>query len=467
MAQVEVDYKRPVMRQPWAAEIYAAMVTYFTNGDADQEGHAESLRDAVYRELDVAIEDSGTATDSPVCAYPVGSGGNPRWDGGGNMVATMSSHDFERGSVMRLTDLPLGFVPNRDIIIIDEFHIVALERSLSERLLQPRALSLGPAGVDDLWSVFFGEPYPAVAHGHLVAFHALAHIGSDGEQPSVIKAVNTADRGLVLTLSLRSDDGASETRRVHLLDIEFDDVRTIDDALLGSRGVNSAVVILSWGLVDCAVSDAYASLPAMAGDTRDQTLAHYLHALMSGPDTEELVRNMCRIFRDHDALKGVNCDESDLEWVAGFGTLAAFAEMNSRATRSFEMEFETDGDVRYLAAAGNAGLPFPMPPAGWPGIVGVEACTANVAGIAAFSNAGTVPGLSLYPAVRAVGAWFQAPTWRGDASDELLEGYWGTSFAAPAAAVMFATGQFALEPVGTANVPPIVLPGCSNATDDP
>ncbi|MFO7545143.1 MAG: hypothetical protein R6W77_06570 [Trueperaceae bacterium] len=400
---------------------------------------------------------AGMAGDPPICAYPIGSGGNPRWDGGGSLVAPLSPNfpDRKRASdiTVSLADLRTDLVPTMEIIIIDEFHVPALEGAVRERLRAYGQLHVGPNAAADLWSIFYDAPYPRVKHGHLVAFHALAQVGSAGDLSAAIIDLQPTERGLELILG--SANGDAWTIRVQLVDISFNDTRTIQDALEPGEGQDDAVVILSWSLVDCAVRYGYASVPATAGDARDVTLADYLEALMSGPDLVKRVQETCEILQAWGIANEVDCSEPD---AAGFVALAAMAEMDARASRHVlgASGMPDFGGARvFFAAAGNDNLPFPMPPAGWPGIVGVEACTWNVADRAGFSNAGAIPELASSLAVRALGAWFMAPVQRLADRDDPL-GYFGTSFATPAAAVEYAAGPFVLE--GQAG--PVILEPC-------
>lgn len=469
LAQDEDDAS--VLRREWTAIAYAEMVTLLMQDQAI----AQQVRTVVYEALDLPA--TGMASDPAICAYPIGSGGNPRWDGGGSLVAKLSPDFPDRSRAtditVNLADLRPDLVPTVDIIIVDEFHVPALESSLREWLRQYGSLHVGPNGAADMWSVFYGGPYPRVAHGHLVAFHALAHIGSAlgsaGDSSAAIIDVVRTDKGLELTLGTTNGDGW--TIHVQLVDISFNDYGSIVGALEASGSQDGAVVVLSWSLVDCAVRNGYASVPAKDGDARDVTFADYLEALLSGPDSAERIRETCHILQAWGIHGYVDCDGPD---APGLVALAAMAEMDARASRYVLGDNRVSGfaDTRvYFAAAGNQGLPYPMPPAGWPGIVGVEACTWNVEGRAGFSNAGALPDLETsgivgeYGAwfssrsVRALGAWFEAPVQRGpDLRDPL--GYYGTSFAAPAAAVEYAAGAFGLGD----RAEPTILEPCRRAS---
>jgi subtilisin family serine protease len=110
------------------------------------------------------------------------------------------------------------------------------------------------------------------------------------------------------------------------------------------------------------------------------------------------------------------------------------------------------GGVRYFAAAGNQGFAFPMPPAAWPGVIGVEACSGtSMERDTRFSNRGTTTASVAQPAHRARGAYFASP----EALDGAALVYWGTSFAAPSAAVHAATEPPRLDASGQAVAFPV------------
>lgn len=403
-----------------------------------------AIRSALHRIVTNAA-DAEPPDEDDVCAYLVGTGGTrPRLDGGGDLLSVRGQELPEVGAIARSTFRIDGFFDKAAIVIVDDFNLEAVAVSISTRIDR-----LGSVVVDetteanDLWTAVVGyrfdlqeEPDPEsafVPHGHLVAFHALSLL----PQTSRITAVSMpTDDHVVLTVVYEPDSATTGVLTVHLLDIDFDDLVTIRNAMDESGQLGAATVVLSWGLVDCFLSRAYEE----AGT--NSTLAEYVaEALRGNPDVERLVVELCDAIASTFGaeLLGTSCESGDIATIAVLGPLAYFAGLNERTAAAIDLP-ELVGQS-YFAAAGNQGLGFPMPPAAWLGIHAVEACVLNAASPpeamrAWFSNLGaTSEGDGVAVPVTALGAWFETVEVRKGETEVL--GYWGTSFAAPAAAVQF------------------------------
>jgi len=393
-----------------------------------------------------------------VCATLAGTGGNPRMDGGGGNprmdgggMTTLAPfpafgprwpYAVAEGYWVALDGIAVADVPGRPVAVIDVFRFEEgdLEQFDGETGLQ----------VHDLWRIliagFLQESAEegSVPHGHLVLFHLLASWAGKGRL--VVGYVLGAD-GPDLRVSAPSwpDDWSVS---VHLLGIEYDKVTTIANAMSAARliaqeSTSDLLVVTSWGLVDCTLDAAYLAPadPTTEPDTGPADFADYVAtSLASSPEQMALLAELCWAFRDEIAaavgVDNVPCHEPKfLTSIGRLLTYAALAQMDARARRAIDWSGDV-GTTVVLASAGNQGLPFPMPPAAWPGVVGVEACMVGDWGAKAeFSNVGTTGELGKASA-RALGAWFSTPEVASDGSTPL--GYWGTSFAAPAAAAAFA-----------------------------
>ena len=368
-----------------------------------------------------------------------GGGGNPRMDGGGTVLAPFPS----RGAgwiYANVQDHWVGFgdvgvvdPPDLPMAVIDAFDFV---EGAFHALDGVSAL-----GVADLWRILIAAHFQVpvedspVPHGHLVLFHLLASwAGGDG---LVVGVANVRADGLVLSVST-----GSWRADVHLLDIDYDDFDSIRAAMNAARRLGEVVVVTSWGLVDCTLEAGYrdAADVVNASTPTPATFADYVTAGLEGsPDRMRLLGELCHAFEVEieNAVGRVDCDdETFLVSIGDLLTFAALAETDARARGAVDWG-DAVGVTVVFASAGNQGLPFPMPPAAWPGVVGVEACVAGAVGEkAAFSNVGTTDQVG-EPSARALGAWFLTPEVAADGVTPL--GYWGTSFAAPAAAAAFAS----------------------------
>lgn len=398
--------------------------------------------------------DEESAEGTNVCAMLAGTGGNPRMDGGGGNPrmdggGTVLAPFPSRGPGWTYADAAdhwvgfgdLGAVdpPGLPMAVIDAFDfgqgaLAALD-------------GVSVLGVADLWRILIAahlqvpiEDSP-VPHGHLVLFHLLASwAAGDG---LVVGVANLGTGGMLLSVT-----AASWRVDVRLLDIDYDDFDGIRAAMNVARGLGAAVVVTSWGLVDCTLEAGYraAADDVNAATPPPATFADYVAAgLESSPDRMRLLGELCHAFEVEirQAVQDANCDDAEfLPSIGSLLTFAALAETDARA-RGLVDWGDAVGATVVFASAGNQGLPFPMPPAAWPGIVGVEACVAGAVGEkAAFSNAGASDQVA-EPSTRALGAWFSTPEVAADGVTPL--GYWGTSFAAPAAAAAFAGVTWSLS----------------------
>jgi hypothetical protein len=417
-------------RSEWAARSFA----FFEHSFADPNGplSRELGNSMVYA---MKRSEGFPENEWPIstCARLLGAGGSSKLDGGGNLVAASPTF-FERGMVVEPTDIVAGLTPSPaigTIVIVDHFDLGSLKDSLS-------AMSSHDRGA--LWNAFYAAD-SNVPHGHLVAYHALAHLDwTELELPSN----QSGNDRLEFTLKF----GTADVVQVRLAHIQYDDMSSIETAMAESNQ-GGAIVVTSWSLVDCALATQYSELSA-AG-TAPETFVDYMRAALDAAgDSANLMHDLCTAFLHSSPSVSDDIDCSDPEDLLDLGTIAAIAAMSVQASEDVGMR-EEDGSwdrswdpvmsATVFAAAGNQGLPFPMPPAAWPPVIGVEACTRAVPGRSRFSNAGSLgPGYG-DRAVRALGAWFATNEWLEDTDDENARtrlGYWGTSFAAPAAAMNFA-----------------------------
>ena len=384
-----------------------------------------------------ATDGSGQPGEAPsTCVRLTGTGGNPRIDGGGDPLAAMP-HDpplsfarpanvYRIGAALHDDGAPSeGVAP---LVVIDAFDLDMLTRSM------PIDASLTGGDLGTLWDALVDPGN--VPHGHLVLFHLLGALVEEVGQVRIAAFSYHADEG-VLDLIV-GQDAVPATVTLH--HVSFDDVDALSAAVEAARRMDGAVVVTSWGLVDCTLAARYEGSAGQAGYEEVGDFATYvLHALREAGTAGDLLQQLCSVFEPEIAaffgLASVDCGQEDvLAEAAAIVTVAVFAATSAEANAA--LRWHTDTTATFFASAGNQGLPFPMPPAAWPGVVGVEACAAPGGGRSAFSNAGSTgaPGAS---SALALGAWFEAH----EVGPEPL-GYWGTSFAAPAAAARFATGAW-------------------------
>ena len=389
-----------------------------------------------------------------ICVHLVGtSGATPRLDGGGDVLAAMGDRfDPQRANAHPSQERILEYHDGTHLYVIDEFSIEALAvllRGLIGRADVAQHFGLSP-DVDPLWQATYGyrialvgdpeQPEStSVPHGHLVAYHLLSQL----PQNSMIQNVRMSPNERRVEVDVQH--GESSLMKIHFVAMEFARLSTIPIALNELPDDGSAAVVLSWGLVDCLLAAGYAALPAESGF--ETIMEYFAAAVRAMPDFEGYLRDVCRAFDEAryghllGFTQGQSCNNAPAEHLVGLATVIAVAGFSELARAQVEWELAPE-QHRYFAAAGNQGLGFPMPPAAWPEVVGVEACAAEVdengnpsaspySTKASFSNVGPFAGTD---AARALGAWFQTPEVRSDG--EPL-GYWGTSFAAPTAALRY------------------------------
>jgi len=440
-----------LLESEWAASVFVVFDDAFaTDGGARELG---SLLISTMR------RGAGVSSDAPTmpstCATVLGAGSHPKLDGGGNLLAALPGGVHPQGYVVDPAELAVGLVPQVDTIVIaDDFQLDVLGASIASTTLR---MDAGDA-LQQLWNALVHVPGAgdvatvAVPHGHFVAYHALAHLGATHAEVTI--DTNVAIDG-VLGLTVEFDDG--RIVQVRLVAITFDDPSSmgiVKDTLSDFDQAN-AVVVTSWGLVDCALGAGYGEAMIEGGAPGNATFAHYLKNALASGDAEAVLISLCSTFEDriNQAIAPASIDCSgDIDALLDLGTIAAIAAMSVQAAEDVGMRPEGDWvqvTSGIFASAGNQGLPFPMPPAAWPGVIGVEACMRGVPERAGFSNKGWL-GLGAQngdQAVRALGTWF-ATSETSDGNDGAPEGtplgYWGTSFAAPAAAMYYAAGSFTL-----------------------
>ena len=444
------EFRRPLLGSEWASRIFVVFDHAFATDAADRELGTEMIL-AMRSGAGVAVDDLSTQS---TCAHVLGAGGNPKLDGGGNLLAVMPAAVQPSFIVIEPEELASGMTPLVDtIVIIDEFQLDVLRATILSTTLNMDE----DDALQELWNTFYAH-VPAdgdVPHGHLVAYHALAHLGGTDAEITVDSTV-AVDATLGLTVAF----GDGRTVRVLLVTIAFDDLSslvTVRNVLSEFLEAN-AVIVTSWGLVDCALGEGYAEAATEVSTPADATFVEYLRSALAGGDAETQLESLCSAFEERInqaiAPESVDCD-GDFEALLDLGTIAAVAAMSVQASE--DVGVRQDGDWANVtsgmfASAGNQGLAFPMPPAAWPGVIGVEACTPDQ-GRASFSNVGSLIPAFDDQSVRALGAWFATNEWSGGTR----LGYWGTSFAAPAAAMFYAATDkewMNITMGGTAVLPP-------------
>ena len=419
----------------WEAELYVA----FVEGFATRDGLGREIADAA-RE-GVRLDFEGVTSD--VCAMQLGTGGRARMDGGGGtarvdgggrtLLAPFPSGGYALWPYTHVSAHEVAFPPTGGLepptvrmAVIDAFGTGAFGAPTG---------SGATYGVAALWDelvgrLLQGHTASPVPHGNLVLFHLLAQwAGQNGLQ---VRSSGDEER----TVLHVSTPGRSDEAEVHLLHVAYADVASIRRAMDEARELGDAVVVASWGLVDCTLAAGY-----QAAEPTPISFAAYVDAALGrSHKSGVLLEELCRAFAPEiERVVGyANC-ESDgfLRWISRLLTVAAVAETDRRAQLAVEWDGGGDDGLVVFASAGNQGLPFPMPPAAWPGVVGVEACVSGVLhGRAVFSNAGSTLQDGAFGA-RALGGWFATPAVA--VGGDVPLGYWGTSFAAPAAAAAFAS----------------------------
>jgi hypothetical protein len=340
-------------------------------------------------------------------------------------------------------------------VIIDEFDLTALATSIRGLVDTYGAIRIVPSdtGRAGLWSAMYGyrlalagpgaDPSTIeVPHGHLVAIHALANLGSNARITDVVLVDHpwhTFERAI---LTVEVDWDRENVLEVHLVGVDLSDLDEIGRALNFYKSERADSIVTSWGFVDCALADRYGTNAGSGSPSARTIVEFWEEALVASEGAETLLVQLCEAFIVPIRLAmgdGFQC--RDPEALVGLGTIVLIADVAARS--AFEIGWDPGGNSRYFASAGNQGLSIPMPPAAWPGVYGVEACIAPSYPApsqlrAAFSNVG---GVGDQPQVRALGAWFEVPVRAvghpGGGPPRL--GYWGTSYAAPTAAVIAST----------------------------
>jgi hypothetical protein len=403
--------------------------------------------------------DDETRPGDAVCVSLAGAGQNPRWDGGGGLVSTASAPGDDprlafTDAVIRDQDwgtygLHAG-LPQARIVIVDAFAMDGLVDAFDAE---------GTAGAwSALVDAFDTDPVaPGVPHGHLVLYHLLRALVPDGSEPEI-----RVDRvGPDVVVDVR---GLHTEVTIHLVGVDYGEESSIRDGFTSAVSIAHAgppegtVVNLSWALVDCAISAEYrvASEATEAGDAH-LDYVRYLASLAAELDDgalQGLVEGICDVdvdlFAALTSVQGCDAIEDPRELVA-LVAMAALAETDVRARaeiRFDELDLPELAPI-FVAAAGNQGLAFPMPPASWAGVLGVASCQPPPNSFSSdlapsfFSNAPGFDGGAEPVGAIAVGAFFAAPMAHQERHGVDV-GYYGTSFAAPAV-----TAAIAAEGLGT------------------
>jgi len=375
-----------------------------------------------------------------------GGGGTLHVDGGGALLQPRDSSVF--GSLTRVE--PFGVLSRdalntRHVVIIDAFDLDAIERAV--RTLEPPAWPGGTSwhqtwrgAVTVTTLLAGGAPLPPeagrgwlVPHGHVVLYHLLAAATPIARGFADVQRWRDAS---TMTLMLRST--GDRPFQVDLVEISYGDMDSVSRAMryAAAAARADAVVVTSWGLTDCALRDAYLQ------DRHDvESLAEYLRKAIvedgvlepyEGEPSGGLLAQLCAAFAAFmPADASFDCSDD-------VAVIAALAVLEQRAARAVDWPL-TDADEagrdrvpyeRVFASAGNQRLPFPMPPAAWPGVYGVAACEgpADDAPMAWYSNVGD---FVVDEHVVGRGSWFSVRV-----PDAPEVGYWGTSYAAPLAALV-------------------------------
>ena len=409
---------------------------------------------------------------APLCAFTAGAGGSLQVDGGGGRLhldggggkvqldggggqlqvdgggALLQPRDARVFAASTMTD-PFG-VLSRDaintghVVIVDTFDLGAIQRAVQtlQAPVWPSETTWHTTwrgAVTATTLVAGGALLPPevgrgwiVPHGHVVLHQVLAAVTPVASRFVGVERFRDAS---TMTLLLRGS--GDQPFRIDLVAISYGDMATVSDAMryAADAARSDAVVVTSWGLTDCALRDAYLQ---DRGDA--ESLAAYLRTLIvedgvldpyDGGPSDGLLAQLCEAFAAF-MPEGATFDCTD-----DVAVIAALAVLEQRAARALEWPL-TDADEalrdrvpydRVFASSGNQRLPFPMPPAAWPGVFGVAACEGprQEAPRAWYSNVGD---FIVDEHVVARGSWYSVRV-----PDAPLVGYWGTSYAAPLAAL--------------------------------
>jgi hypothetical protein len=392
--------------------------------------------------------------DAETCAFLAGAGSKPRLDGG---VGALATHDPTWDSPVVDWDQLGGTWPQVDVVIVDEFDFKGLLLAMLPLPGQAFASDDAPgwrnavadATVRPFVDAMSPPPYD-VPHGHLVLHHLLALLGGHeiAVTSLVVSEVNEhGDLGR-MAIELAIQD---RPFTLHLEGIRYRDVSTIKVAMHGvveTYGHQTAVVT-SWGLVDCDLANRYRDVIA-GNPNAPPSMGAYLERLIreSPASVRTMIVEVCRAFErwlQHspyaDGDPPPTCDDP-------FVLALILTQMELKAAKDTEWPFLPPNDPsvatpygRVFASAGNQQLPFPMPPAAWPGVLGIASCDLS-SELAWYSNVGDYLDQEH---VRAPGGWFPVEINGFDV------GYWGTSFAAPHAALALGDWSPSGDPVGVAH----------------
>ena len=402
-------------------------------------------------------------SEHALCAFLAGNGGNPRVDGGSGtgrvdgggllqpLVQPFEPVDLDHAWTGSL-EAPVESV---SLAIIDAFDLPWL-------LDLSQAASSSPDS-NDAWLEFVREvtiaramPIPdghgwEVPHGHLVFYHALRALSYPAIQRAHVQWQQLDDRHVRLELTV-----GEVPHVIDLFHMEFDGLHGLVEALdlVHTDDFEDHQVVMSWGISDCAVVESYEDAAA-SGAGSVSYLVH-LNVLVADHVGRELIEELCTAFAPYLPVVPTSDGEAALPCDDAFATVVALVELDLQAADHADWPGDqAAGDrTRLFASAGNQALPFPMPTAAWPGVMGVAACSPSEPAKAWFSNRGDyLP----WEHVVAPGAWF-ASNLLGALDEDA--GYWGTSFAAPYAAIHAhqainagAAGPHSLPPCQAANSP--------------
>lgn len=407
--------------------------------------------------------DLGVYDADDLCGYIGGSGGTSKLDGGG-WLATLNPRDFDQVRDPVTIDVAAALFrePPVRLVVIDEFELQALAFAIGALQDRPFAHPFVASGLATSM-----EAGLEVAHGHLVAHHVAALLNQRGFRLSPSTELQVREAAQRLRLTFERDDGTSVA--VDLYDAEFDRLESLEAALVEvavSASIDGpAAVVLSWGLTGCALRDSYTWWEARPAGSASAAvfprLSDFAVAVTSAYDgfitatgAIPVTRTICdavSAFSRSGAGGSDDLECGNLEVRASvattvlFASYAAIAEEALGGASSTRAATMSDAHL-YFAAAGNDGLPYPMPPASFDGIVAVAACKPTGPERAWFSNEGDhdEDGIEAI----ALGAWFPVRF----RAEDLRLGYWGTSFAAPLAALASALGREADQAVAPSYV---------------
>jgi hypothetical protein len=358
-----------------------------------------------------------------------GGAGTLFGDGGAVLQARPTAY-FPDADVVYVEELALLHPPAREglahstFAIIDRFMFDKLP--WHERTFATREEALHGAEELALNAIEVVDGYSVVMHGHLVLHHMLQLvIGQASEGPITIVVSQIGASGAWrVDVSLPGNEV-----RIDLHNMYYATLEGLQSAL-GVLIDDDARIVMSWTLSNCALVDRYlaegtvGSDDAPRADTRVESYAKFLIDLIGlarEGNEADLLHQLCLIMTDNADV----CTDSFL-----LAVLLAFLEGRAESDVS-ELWFSSNRASlwsRVFAAAGNHRLPFPLPPASWPVVYGVAACSPTLPGNTWFTNRGDVVRDEH---VLAPGAWYPVRT----AMNGAAIGYWGTSFAAPYAAL--------------------------------